>query len=39
MGELNIDRRADRIALLNFRADDITPYIVYWKHGLVEEKV
>jgi len=27
------------VALLNYREDGITPYIVFWKHGLKEEKV
>jgi len=27
------------IALLNYREDGITPYMVFWKDGLVEEKV
>ena len=27
------------ICLLNFREDGITPYMLFWKDGLVEEKV
>jgi hypothetical protein len=27
------------IALLNYREDGVTPYIIVWKHGLKEEKV
>ncbi|KAF4120303.1 Translationally controlled tumor protein [Geosmithia morbida] len=27
------------IALLNYREDGVTPYIVFWKHGLTEMKV
>ncbi|KAK7205590.1 translationally controlled tumor protein [Myxozyma melibiosi] len=26
------------VALLNYREDGVTPYIVFWKHGLKEEK-
>lgn len=27
------------VALLNYREDGITPYMLFWKDGLVEEKV
>lgn len=27
------------IALRNFREDGITPYMLFWKDGLIEEKV
>ncbi|KAK0384848.1 hypothetical protein NLU13_7326 [Sarocladium strictum] len=27
------------VALLNYREDGVTPYIVFWKHGLKEMKV
>jgi hypothetical protein len=27
------------VALLNYREDGVTPYMVFWKHGLREEKV
>ncbi|KAF8247941.1 translationally-controlled tumor protein [Wilcoxina mikolae CBS 423.85] len=27
------------VALLNYREDGITPYFIFWKHGLKEEKV
>ena len=27
------------IALLNYREDSVTPYMLFWKDGLVEEKV
>ncbi|KAF8416665.1 translationally-controlled tumor protein [Tirmania nivea] len=27
------------VALLNYREDGTTPYLTFWKHGLVEEKV
>ncbi|KAL0635814.1 hypothetical protein Q9L58_005248 [Maublancomyces gigas] len=27
------------VVLLNYREDGITPYMVFWKHGLKEEKV
>ncbi|KAH8170732.1 translationally controlled tumor protein [Sarocladium implicatum] len=27
------------IALLNYREDGVTPYIIYWKHGLDQMKV
>jgi hypothetical protein len=27
------------VVLLNFRPDGVTPYMVFWKHGLKEEKV
>jgi hypothetical protein len=27
------------VALLNFREDGTTPYIVFWKHGLTQMKV
>ncbi|KAK9459701.1 translationally controlled tumor protein [Lipomyces oligophaga] len=26
------------IVLLNYREDGVTPYVVFWKHGLKEEK-
>ncbi|KAK9477700.1 translationally controlled tumor protein [Lipomyces japonicus] len=26
------------IVLLNYREDGTTPYVIFWKHGLVEEK-
>ena len=26
-------------ALLNYREDGITPYMLFWKDGLIEEKV
>lgn len=28
-----------RTVLLNYREDGITPYMVFWRHGLKEEKV
>lgn len=28
-----------RVALLNYREDGTTPYFIFWKHGLKEEKV
>ena len=27
------------VALMNYREDGITPYMLFWKDGLVEEKV
>ena len=27
------------VALLGWREDGVTPYMLFWKHGLVEEKV
>lgn len=27
------------VALLNYRADGVTPYFTFWKHGLKEEKL
>jgi len=27
------------VALLNYREDGVTPYMIFWKDGLVEEKV
>ncbi|KAG0632859.1 translationally controlled tumor protein [Tuber brumale] len=27
------------VVLLNYRADGATPYMIFWKHGLKEEKV
>ena len=27
------------VALMNFREDGVTPYMLFWKDGLVEEKV
>ena len=27
------------VALLGFREDGVTPFMLFWKHGLVEEKV
>lgn len=36
-GESNID--GGMVALLNYREDGITPYMLFWKDGLVEEKV
>ena len=27
------------IALMNFREDGVTPYMLFWKDGLLEEKV
>ena len=27
------------VALLNYREDGITPYMLFWKDGLIEEKV
>ena len=27
------------ICLMNFRDDGITPYMLFWKDGLIEEKV
>jgi len=29
----------NRVVLLNYREDGVTPYIIIWKHGLKEEKV
>jgi len=29
----------NRVVLLNYRDDGETPYMVFWKHGLKEEKV
>jgi len=29
----------DRVILLNYREDGITPYVTVWKHGLSEMKV
>lgn len=29
----------NRVALMNYREDGVTPYITVWKHGLVGEKV
>ncbi|CAN6675080.1 translationally-controlled tumor protein homolog [Trichomonascus vanleenenianus] len=26
------------VALLNYREDGVTPYLIFWKHGLKEEK-
>jgi hypothetical protein len=31
--------KADRVALLNYREDGVTPFMTFWKDGLVEEKV
>ena len=28
-----------RVVFLNYREDGITPYVIIWKHGLVEMKV
>lgn len=28
-----------RVVLLNYREDGVTPYVIVWKHGLVEMKV
>ena len=36
-GESNTD--GGMVALLNYREDGITPYMLFWKDGLVEEKV
>lgn len=33
------EQALDRIALLNYREDGVTPYITVWKHGLSEMKV
>jgi hypothetical protein len=30
---------SNRVILLNYREDGITPYFMIWKHGLKEEKV
>ena len=27
------------VALLNYREDGVTPYFVFWKDGLKEEKI
>jgi len=27
------------VALLDYREDDVTPYFVFWKDGLKEEKL
>merc|ERR1711939_394962 len=27
------------VVLLNYREDGTTPYLIYWKHGLKEEKI
>ncbi|CCX09236.1 Mss4-like protein [Pyronema domesticum] len=27
------------VALMNYREDGVTPYMIFWKHGLKEEKV
>lgn len=27
------------VVLLNYREDGTTPYLIYWKHGLSEDKV
>ena len=37
MGESSDDK--SMIALLNFREDGVTPYMLFWKDGLIEEKV
>src|SRR4051794_36760483 len=28
----------NRVALLNYREDGVTPYFIFWKHGLKGEK-
>jgi len=32
-------RCVNRVVLLNYREDGVTPYVVVWKHGLKEMKV
>ena len=36
---LTLSLPQNRIVLLNYREDGKTPYMVFWKHGLKEEKV
>jgi len=36
---LTLSTSQNRIVLLNYREDGKTPYMIFWKHGLKEEKV
>jgi hypothetical protein len=29
----------NRVVLLNYREDGVTPYVIVWKHGVTEMKV
>lgn len=28
-----------RVIMMNYREDGVTPYLIFWKHGLEEMKV
>jgi hypothetical protein len=30
---------SDRVILMNYREDGVTPFVTVWKHGLTEMKV
>ena len=33
------DMKSNRICFLNYREDGVTPYMIIWKHALIEMKV